>query len=271
MICFGDRAGRSAGRRAAPSPRSPAVTPEQRLGELGLPVALDAGDADDLAAARPPGRGRRRPCAPLGPATDTPSQHQPRLRRAAAAGSLSTSRLTARPTISSASWASESVGLAVPTTLPRRITVILSAIARTSRSLWVMKTIALPSSRSDRITVDQLVDLLRRQHRGRLVEDQVLGVVGQRLQDLHPLLDADRQVLDQRVRVDVEPVALGELADRLPRLPHVQHAGGAVLPAEDQVLGHGEHLDQHEVLVHHADAGGDRLLGVARRRVGGRR
>ena len=65
---------------------------------------------------------------------------------------MSTRRLTARPTISSASWPSESVGWAVPTTLPRRITVILSAIARTSRSLWVMKTMALPSSRSDRIT-----------------------------------------------------------------------------------------------------------------------
>ena len=44
------------------------------------------------------------------------------------------------------------MGLAWPTTLPRRITVIVSAMARTSRSLWVMKTIALPSSRSERIT-----------------------------------------------------------------------------------------------------------------------
>ena len=36
----------------------------------------------------------------------------------------------------------------------------------------------------------------------------------------------------------------------------------ALLAAQDQVLGDGEHLDQHEVLVHHADPGGHRLLGV---------
>ena len=88
---------------------------------------------------------------PFGAATETPSMVS-RGAASAAAGSLATTRLTARPTISSASSASESVGFAVPTTLPCRITVILSAIARTSRSLWVMKTIALPSSRSDRIT-----------------------------------------------------------------------------------------------------------------------
>ncbi len=38
-------------------------------------------------------------------------------------------------------------------------------------------------------------------------------------------------------------------------------AGG--LHAEDDVLGHGEHRDQHEVLVDHADPGVDRVLGGA--------
>lgn len=61
---------------------------------------------------------------------------------------LTTDSSTARPTMIAASSASVDVGEASPTTAPRRMTVILSAMARTSRSLWVMKTIAAPSSRS---------------------------------------------------------------------------------------------------------------------------
>ena len=43
-------------------------------------------------------------------------------------------------------------GVVVPTTLPRRRTVIRSAISTTSLSLWVMKMIEVPAALSDRIT-----------------------------------------------------------------------------------------------------------------------
>ena len=65
--------------------------------------------------------------------------------------SLWTTSSTGRPTMSEASSALLAVGSASPTTLPRRITVILSATSRTSRSLWVMKTIAFPASLSWRM------------------------------------------------------------------------------------------------------------------------
>ena len=58
---------------------------------------------------------------------------------------------TGRPTIMAASSWLLAVGEASPTTFPRRITVILSATSRTSRSLWVMKTMALPASLSWRM------------------------------------------------------------------------------------------------------------------------
>ena len=61
------------------------------------------------------------------------------------------------------------------------------------------------------MTVEQLVGLLRGEHRGRLVEDEQVDVAGERLDDLDPLLDADRQVLDHRVRVDRQAVPLGDL------------------------------------------------------------
>ena len=109
---------------------------------------------------------------------------------------------------------------------------------------------------------EQVVGLGRGEHRGRLVEDQHGGVPDQRLDDLDPLLDADRQVLHQRVRVDREPVALGQLAHVAAGLAPVEQAGRAgFLHAEGDVLRDREHGHEHEVLVHHSDAGRDGVLG----------
>ena len=104
--------------------------PDDCFDELVLAIPGNAGDAEDLAGAnrrsmprttslprssltvRPRHRGRRRP------GCDSPR---------------STVRLTSRPTISSArSSSSVSLGTRWPTTRPRRITVIRSAISRTS-------------------------------------------------------------------------------------------------------------------------------------------
>ncbi len=68
-----------------------------------------------------------------------------------AAAALSTFRLTARPTIMVASSVSESVGSAEPTTLPRRMTVIRSATALISRSLWLIITTERPLALSWRM------------------------------------------------------------------------------------------------------------------------
>ena len=56
------------------------------------------------------------------------------------AAAFSGAKRTARPTIRAANSSSEAVGGMVPTTLPWRITVIVSAIRWTSFSLWVMNT-----------------------------------------------------------------------------------------------------------------------------------
>jgi hypothetical protein len=105
-----------------------------------------------------------------------------------------------------------------------------------------------------------IVRLLRRQHRGRLVEDQDVGAAVERLQDLGALLLPDRDVLDERVRVDREVEALRELPDALRRLVEVEENPGPLrLGGEDDVLGDRHHRDQHEVLVHHPDPVVDRL------------
>ena len=82
---------------------------------------------------------------------------------------------------------------------------------------------------------EQVLGLSRGQHRGRLVEDQHGRVPDQCLDDLDPLLDAHRQVLHQRVRVYLQAVAVRQLAHLPPRPAPVKQA------AE---LGHGREETQ---------------------------
>ncbi len=57
---------------------------------------------------------------------------------------------------------------------------------------------------------EELVGLGGCQHTRWLVEDQDLGAAIERLENFHPLLEADRQRLDHGVRVDRQPVLLLE-------------------------------------------------------------
>jgi hypothetical protein len=106
--------------------------------------------------------------------------------------------------------------------------------------------------------LEELDRLLRCQHRRRLVEDEDVGVPVERLQDLDSLLLSDRDVLDLRVRVDVELEPLREVVHSSLGAVRVEQDALPRLVGEDDVLGDGHHRDEHEVLVHHADAGGDR-------------
>ena len=65
--------------------------------------------------------------------------------------------------------------------------------------------------------LEQVLGLLRGQHRGRLVEHEHLRAPEQRAQDLHPLLRADAQVLDARLGVDRQAVALARARARARR------------------------------------------------------
>ena len=106
--------------------------------------------------------------------------------------------------------------------------------------------------------LEELLRLLRGQHGGRLVEHEDVGLAVERLEDLDALLLTDRDVLDPGARVDGEAVAVGDLLDAPLRLAHVEQDPlmGRLL-VEDDVLGDRHHRDEHEVLVHHPDAGLD--------------
>ena len=178
----------------------PACRPDQRLDEFALTVAGDARDADDLAAAhgeigaidRAACRRSRRSVRPIAS----------RQRRAGRAGPLSTLRLTLRPviarTISRALVVGGRAGCA--TVRPSRRIVTRSVIAVASLSLWVTKRTVRPSAARRREHIEQRVALGRRQHRGRLVEDEDARVAIERLQDLDALAHADRQAADRARR-----------------------------------------------------------------------
>ena len=96
---------------------------------------------------------------------------------------------------------------------------------------------------------------MRGQHRCRFVEDEHLRVAGQRFDDFDALLSADGEIFDVGVRVDVEAEASRDLFDFLPGLLEVQKAerlGGLV--AQGHRFCDREDGNEHEVLVHHADA-----------------
>ena len=112
---------------------------------------------------------------------------------------------------------------------------------------------------------EQVVGLRGGQDAGRLVEDQDVALAVERLQDLHPLLQPDRELAHHGVGVDLELVLVLEPLQLRPRLGERGAQQPPVLGAEDDVLEHGEGLDQHEVLMHHADPGADRRQAVGDR------
>ena len=106
-----------------------------------------------------------------------------------------------------------------------------------------------------------MVGLLRREHGGGLVEDQELGAAVERLEDLHALPLADRR--DRATRASGSTsrwYSRPSAASSARALRHARAEPEAALDAEHDVLQHRERLHQHEVLVHHADAGGERVL-----------
>ena len=101
---------------------------------------------------------------------------------------------------------------------------------------------------------EEVIGLLRGECAGRFVQNQDFGPAVQRLQDLHPLLQAHRQVAHHRVRRHFERIVLRELRQHPTRALLPGDEQRSVLRPENQVLDHGEGVHQHEVLVDHADA-----------------
>ncbi len=111
---------------------------------------------------------------------------------------------------------------------------------------------------------EDLVRLARRQHRGRLVEDEEALVEIEELQDFELLLLARREARDRPVERDAKRHPLEEGFERPALLAPVDE-GRRVGAADDEVLGRGQRRHQGEVLVDHADAERLRVARIAHR------
>jgi hypothetical protein len=97
------------------------------------------------------------------------------------------------------------------------------------------------------------------QHAGRLVEDEHFGAAIERLQDLDALLQPDREIIDDRIGIDLQAIVLLEPLQFTAGLAQALIENETALGAEHDILEHGEFADQHEMLMHHTDAGLDRI------------
>ena len=138
-----------------------------------------------------------------------------------------------------------------------------SAISSTSFSLWVMKMIDFPSAWRLRMIPNSSCASCGVRTAVGSSRMRIVGAAIERLQDLDALLLADGDVVHERAWIDREAELLRELLHAPLRPTLVEEDPVVRLDAEHDVLGHRHHRDEHEVLVHHPDAGLDRVTGRA--------
>ena len=155
---------------------------------------------------------------------------------------------------------------------PRRNTVMRSATRAPRRSLWLMKMIDLPcgagsrgSSNSSRASCG-----VRTAVGSSRIEDVRAAV--ERLEDLDALLLRHRERVDAGVGVDGEAELLAELAHARARPLAVEKDPGVVGSTASTMFSATVITGiEHEVLVHHADAGARSRRWAERSRPAGRR
>src|SRR5699024_761850 len=108
----------------------------------------------------------------------------------------------------------------------------------------------------------QLVNFLRGEHGGRLVENQNFVIPVEHLQDFGTLLHTHGDVLHLGVQVHLELVLFRQLLNLLPGHLLLQEAQLGVLGTQDNIVQDGKHIHQLEVLVHHANVQSGGVVGV---------
>ncbi len=107
---------------------------------------------------------------------------------------------------------------------------------------------------------EQAFDLLRGEHRGRLVEHQDARAAIEHFEDFEPLLLADREARDAPVGRHVETAVGHQRREPLARATKIEPQRAERPGAEHDVLQHGQAFGEREMLMHHADAGIERGL-----------
>ena len=104
---------------------------------------------------------------------------------------------------------------------------------------------------------EELVRFLRGEHGGGLVQNEDIRAAVEHLDDLNGLLLRNGHIVDLLIGVNVETVLVADLLDLFACFGQVELA----FKAKDDILRCGEEIDKLEVLVDHADAVLERVLG----------
>ena len=189
------------------APRPEVAHPRERLGQLALAVARDAGDADDLALADRERNVVRRAVSRDRPTTVEPIDFEgPDVRRAASACSSGRTTSISRPTMRAASELQRGRrgvdSRDRPAAAQHRYAVgdgldLVELVRDEDDGL------ALLGHRAERL--EERFGLLRSEHGGRLVHDQDARLAVERLQDLDALLLADRELPDRAFGLTARP------------------------------------------------------------------
>src|SRR5215468_1346723 len=96
---------------------------------------------------------------------------------------------------------------------------------------------------------EQVLHFARGEHRGRLIQNETSRLSIKSFEDFDTLAQPDGEILNQGLRINVQMIPRSELAYLLGSLPHIQEwsAPGWFL-AEDNILGHSQGGDKHEML-----------------------
>ena len=97
----------------------------------------------------------------------------------------------------------------------------------------------------------------RRQDGCRFVENENPGAAIKRFQNLHALCFTNTEIGNARRRVDLESTPRTQCAHIGNTTRHVDREPLRRLLPKDDIFGDGERVHQHEVLVHHTNAGGN--------------
>ena len=96
---------------------------------------------------------------------------------------------------------------------------------------------------------EQLLDRLRRQHRGRLIQNQQLRLGQQGAHNFHPLAFADRQRMHMALRFQLQAILLGRVRDAPFQLVEL----GVPRQTERDIFGNGQRIEQRKMLEYHRD------------------
>ena len=190
--------------------------PDKRLDELALAVAGNAGDADDLAGADLDDRSRSTASRPSSFSTKRPaiSSIGPPSRRSTRAARRAHDRIADHHRRHLARRHRADLAAADPA--PRRSTLTSSQNASTSRNLWLIISDGdLAAMRHVAQQPEDFVGFTRRQHRGRLVENEEALIEIEQLQDFELLLFARRERRDRPVERHAKRHAVEERFERL--------------------------------------------------------